>query len=232
VPDRWSRRADHALAMRRLAAALVLCASTACQHGTPSRTSAEEPRPDTELVLPGGFSEQTTVADLEARFGASNVTIADVPDGLGATRRGVVLFADDPTRRAYVRFYEEEPLRHLASVTVTDAGSLWRGKLGVRIGTSFAELGERNGAAFWFRGFDTGRQGMVRDGWDAGALDVSEGEALYFGVDLRLRGEVAPDAAVPHGDDAISSDDPRYPMLGGLAEVSAITAWSSLDDEW
>jgi len=152
-----------------------------------------------------------------------------MPDDPGKSSRGVVLFADDPTRRAFVRFYEEEvPLSHLANVTVTDAGSRWRGKHGVQVGTTFAALRERNGAAFYFEGFDGDGAGMVRDGWNAGALDVAEGEWLYFGVDLRLRNAAT---AAPRDEAQTASDDPQYSALGEGVEVSAITAWSSLDDE-
>lgn len=218
--------------MRKLVVGLGLCALAACRHD--GMSPAADALPDSAFVLPGAFSEQTTVADLQARFGASNVKLGGVPDALSGTRPGVVLFPGDPTRRAYVRFYELDPLQHLASVTVNDAGSRWTGKLGVKIGTSLAELRQRNGAEFWFTGFDAEHGATVRDAWNAGALDVTEGERLYFGVDLRLREPAKHIAATayPSGDESISSEDPRYPQLGELAFVSAITAWSSLDDEW
>ena len=218
--------------MRRFLMGLGLCAIVACRHG--GLSPAADALPDSAFVLPGAFSEHTTVADLQARFGAPNVKLADVPDAFSGTRPGVVLFPDDPTRRAYVRFYEQEPLHHLASVTVNDAGSRWSGKLGVKIGTSFADLRQRNGAEFWFIGFDAEHEASVRDAWNAGALDVTEGDQLYFGVDLRLREPVKDISATvyPSSEESISSEDPRYPQLGELAFVSAITAWSSLDDEW
>jgi hypothetical protein len=210
--------------MRRLAAMVAVLALAACARRSPF------PR-DEVLVLPGIFSEQTTVADLETRFGKANVLVADGPD---AGDPGVVLFPDDPTRRAYVHFYESGPLRRLASVSVRDADSRWRGKGGIRVGSTFAELVARNGKAFRFVGFDTDHVGTVRDAWNVGELDVSDGDRLYFGVDLRLRPPVAdvPVTAYPTGIESIASDDPRYPRLGELVEVSAITAWSSLDDDW
>ena len=39
-------------------------------------------------------------------------------------------------------------------VFIRDHGSRWRGKGGVHVGMSFAELRERNGKAFGFTGFD------------------------------------------------------------------------------
>ncbi len=214
-----------------LALLIGAIAVAACRHGASLPSAATDSPPDSAFVLPGAFSEQTSVADLEALFGKSNVTIADVPNAVTGTSRGIVLFPDDPTRRAYVNFYEEEPLQHLSSITVKDAGSRWRGKLGVQIGTSFAALRERNGAEFWFYGFDDQDEASVRDTWNAGALDVTEGDVALLRrrpAPARRRGS---DARVPRGYDQFSSDDPRYPALGESVEVSAITAWSSLDDE-
>lgn len=217
--------------MNRLASSLLLVAVLACQHDESPRSSGVAPPPppaEEGFVLPGAFSEQTTVDDLRVLYGESNVALTELPDGGGP---GVVLFPNDPTRRATVRFWESEPpLHHLASVTVTDPESRWVGKLGVRIGTSLAELRRRNAAEFWFVGFDAERTATVRDMWNAGGLDFSAGESLYFGVDLRVR-EGVPAAAHPSGGDHVSSDDPRYPKLGESAFVSSMSAWSSLDDE-
>jgi hypothetical protein len=198
---------------------LLLLAALGCRHGGVSAPGA-----DPDLVLPGAFSEQTTMDDLRARFGAANVTPIDDPDAPGAT-----LFASDPTRRATVRFYDAERT-HLASVTVSDPETRWRGKLGVGIGTTLAELRRLNAAEFWFVRFDAQGDATVRDAWNAGALDVTEGDRLYFGVDLRaLPGAPAP---LPAEEGTISSEDPRCAALGEHVAVSAITAWSSLDDEW
>jgi hypothetical protein len=204
----------------------------ACGHAAPPAPPPPAAAPDDGFVLPGTFSEQTTLADLQARFGAENVRIAEVSDGPDATSRVVLLFPDDPTRRATVRFWDGETLQHLASVTVTEPESRWRGKLGVRIGTTFAELRRLNGVEFWYTGFYEDGSGMVRDAWNGGALDVAVGE-LYFGVDLMLRPPPGVEGATiaPNGDIQVSSDDPQFPQVGELAVVSAMTAWSSLDDE-
>jgi hypothetical protein len=213
----------------RFVAQLLLIAVTACAGSGSPRTPA---LPDSAFVLPGPFSEQTTVADLEARYGAANVKRGALPDG----ESGIVLFPDDPTQRAYVQFWDDPPSAHMASVTVIDPESRWRGKRGVRIGTTLAELRALNGAEFFFSGFGfySPSKASLRDGWNAGALDVTEGEQLYFGLDLALRdAETLPATAYPGSEEGqVSSEDPRYPKLGELAVVSAITAWSSLDDEW
>lgn len=215
--------------MKRIVLALVAI-TLACQHGGPSASGGADTI-DPAFVLPGTFSELTSVADLEARYGAANVQRASEPDGAGGTAQFLLLFPDDPTRRATVRFHGGDFEGQLASITVTEPTSRWRGKQGVRVGMSFAELREKNGRAFYFLGFDADGDGYVRDAWDVGALDVVEGERLYFGVDLRLRNPSS-DVARPGEYGQTSSDDPAYAHLGALVEVSAISAWSSLDDEW
>lgn len=215
--------------MRRIVLALAAIA-LACQHGG-SPASRDADAVDPAFVLPGTFSEETTVADFETRFGAAHVQRGTEPDGAGGTARVLLLFPDDPARRATVRFHGGDLSGRLASITVTEPASRWRGKHGVRVGTSLAELREKNGRAFYFTGFDAGGGGRVRDAWDVGALDVVEGERLYFGVDLRLR-DPGSGVARPGEYEQVSSDDPAYAHLGALVEVSAIVAWSSLDDEW
>ncbi len=186
---------------------------------------------DEAFVLPGTFSEETTVDDLKSRFGAANVRAVEDGD-----EPGIVLFPDDPTRRAWVTFHESEsnPFDIFASITVRDPESRWRGKHGIRIGTTFAELEALNETSFFFAGFDDSGAGSVRDWWNAGKLDVGDGQRLYFGVDLRLRpqAEKLPAGAYPRGEVQTESTDERFPRLGEVAEVSALTAWSSLDDEW
>ncbi len=216
---------------------IVLVALFAVTALRPAQSSEPD---DGAFVLPGTFSEQTTVADLETRFGKANVRVVEAADNDGA--RGVVLFADDPRRRAYVVFHDAATLKGVQRIAVRDAGSRWRGKGGVHIGMSFAALRERNGKPFYFNGFDEARRGTAHDQWspslDAddgtlGKLDVAEGDQMYFGVELGLRngGEGIPEDAYPH-DETIGSDDPRYPRLGELVEVTGLEATTSLDDEW
>lgn len=226
--------------MIRFAMMIGLCLLCACQSQRPQSVDASPA--EVTFVLPGTFSQRTTVADLQARFGKANVKIISMPDG-DDTSRSVVLFPDDPTLRAYVSFHDAVALSDLASIAVRDSGSRWRGKHGVFIGMSFAELRRRNGKSFFFSGFDSEQRGLARDQWSPaldgddgqlGAFDVGEDEHMYFGVELGLRGRVAdiPVDAYPHDDVSLSSDDPRYPRLGELVEVTGINATTSLDDEW
>jgi hypothetical protein len=230
--------------MTRLALLVSLIFLCACQPGKSSAPAPTPPPSDAVLVLPGAFSQRTTLSDLEARFGKSNLKIVEIPASAdtGSSSRSVVLFPADPSRRAYVNFHDAERLIGLASISVRDTGSRWRGKHGVRVGMSLADLQRLNGKPFGFAGFDSQQRAWAHDQWSPardgddgrlGALDVAEGEHMYFGVELGLRGNVQnlPAGTYPV-DDSVSSDDLRYPRLGELVEVTAITASTSLDDEW
>ncbi|WP_440223851.1 hypothetical protein ACQQ2N_01235 [Dokdonella sp. MW10] len=193
-------------------------------------------------TLPGTFSEFTTMDDLRGRFGAGNVVIVASPEEGAPDARSVVLFPDDPVRRAYVRFHDDAELAQLASVEIRDADSRWRGKHGVRVGMTLAEVRAINGKPFYLSGFDSRGRGYARGQWSPalddddgrlGALDVDGEDRLYFGVDFRLRaGASARDGSAWPRDEYLSSEDPRWPDLGEAVVVDAILAWSSLDDEW
>ena len=189
--------------------------------------------------LPGTFSQGTSLADLQARFGADN--LRKVKPAADAYHCEVILFPDDPARRAHAFFYDCDKLDQLRSIEIRDRESRWRGKGGVHVGMSFAELRERNGKPFGFSGFDQDGVGTAHDQWspaigdDAtlGKLDVEEGERMYFDVSLGLRADApASDKAALPRDSYFPSDDPRIPPLAPLLEVVAFGASTSLDDEW
>lgn len=226
--------------------ALVLIAGVflaACKPGEKPGEAPKEPaaaeattNADAFLVLPGDYAESTTAADLEARFGKANVRRETEPEPR------VVLFPDDPTRRAYVTFYDEETLERFAGITVTDPGSRWRGKHGVHVGMTMAKVRELNRKPFYFFVDDERQHGRAHDGWSPalddddgalGAFDVEEGERLYFDVDLGPADPATLKAlpAQPEGEQ-ISSEDPRYRELREVIIVTGIGASSSLDDEW
>jgi len=205
--------------------------------GQQATTTVAADAADAAFSLPGDYAQSTSLADLEARFGAANIRIDDTPGGV---YHGVVLFPDDPTRRAYVEFYDDAPLAGLHAIRIRDRDSKWRGKHGVRVGMPLAELRAINGKPFHLSGFDQQRRAWVHDTWspaldddDAslGKLDVDEGEHMYFEVELALR-EGARGGDAPANEASISSDDPMYPRLGEIAEVAAFGATTSLDDEW
>lgn len=229
--------------MLRFALLPLLFLSVAGQPGAAAATAdgtTADAKPDAgAFVLPGDFAQGTSVADLEARFGKSNVQLTHGA-GEGGIYHGVVLFPDDPARRAFVEFYEDEPLDGVHAISVRDRDSTWRGKHGVRIGMSLAELRKVNGKPFYFSGFDGEGRGSVHDAWSPalddddgslGKLDVDEGEHMYFEVELGVRAGT-PAGEVPADEASVSSDDPRFPRLGELVEVTGFGGTTSLDDEW
>jgi len=152
-----------------------------------------------------------------------------------------VLFPDDPVRRVYVAFYDPDTLQHLASISVRDAGSRWRGKQGVHVGMSFAKLRQLNGKPFWFSGFDAEHRAWAHGQWSPalddddgslGAFDVEEGERLYFNVDLGLSDSKPIAASDLPLDENVSSEDPRVLRMSERIVVTGYSAGSSLDDEW
>ena len=197
---------------------------------------AAPPAYDAFLILPGDYAESTTVADLEARFGKANVRKETSPEPR------LVLFPEDPTRRAYVTFHKDETFEQLASILVTDPGSRWRGKHGVQIGMTIAKLQALNRKPFLIFVNDELQNSRAHDGWSPalddddgslGTLDVEEGEHLYFDVNLGPT-DPAVVKAIPGlpSMDQISSADPRYRELQQVIVVTGIGASSSLDDEW
>lgn len=222
--------------MLRFAICLLLVFPAACVAAEAAVTDASA-----GFVLPGDYSEQTSVADFVARFGKDNVRVVQSEED-GRIVRSLVLFPHDPARRAYVGFHDSAALQGVRMIAVRDRESRWRGKGGVRVGTTFAELRERNGKPFYLSGFDAQDDGVANDQWSPapegddgslGAMDVAEGEHMYFGVQLGLSAQAAPlpAGALPR-DENVSSDDPRYPRMRELIEVTAINATTSLDDEW
>ena len=189
--------------------------------------------------LPGTFTQGTSLADLQARFGADNLRkVAPAGDAYSCE---VILYPDDPAHRAHAFFYDCEKFDQLRGIEVSDRGSRWLGKGGVQVGMSFEELRERNGKPFGFSGFDQDGIGAVHDQWspavgdDAtlGKLDVGDGDRMYFDVRLGLRADVpASEKDKLPRDSYFPSDDPRIAELAPLLEVVGFGGSSSLDDEW
>lgn len=215
---------------------LVLCAGCGREESrAPVATpAAAAPMAEAHFVIPGDYSQGTTVMDLQARFGKANTRVVDDPE------RSLVLFPDDPLRRARVTFHDSGKLEELASIQVADPGSRWRGKHGVQIGMSLKQLRAINGKPFNFFSSLDGSTARVHDQWspaldaDDGSLgrfDVEEGDHVYFEVEFGARDAATLPKPFPP-DEPLSSDDPR---LAGKDEALVVTGFggsTSLDDEW
>lgn len=172
-----------------------------------------------DYLLPGTFGRHTDRAALEQRFGAANVRVGEVPGAEGETFRGIVLFPEDPSRRAYLYFEDEQALRGLATVGVLDTPSRWQLDNGVHTGMPLAELVALNGRPIEFTGFDWDYGGAISD-WRGGHLQPAKDAPV--GRSVRLGHADAEGDAYPMGDATFASDDPRYPQLGRIARVEEI----------
>lgn len=235
-----------AATQRVLAALACLCLLAACSQPQPgsSRNAApakpapaatpapEEPSPAAgapagqraEYVLPGQFAPDTTVETLRDRYGETQVTIGSVPGAEGETFRGVILFPDDSTRRAYLYFQDEQALRGLSLVRVFEPGTRWRLDNGIAIGMTLDELVKRNGRPIDYTGL----------GWDYGGTvtDLHDGALAPRGDDAMIRSwklgakdveHGAATKAYPVSEGTFSSDDPRYPEQGRSVVVRELS---------
>lgn len=222
-----------------LASALVLLA--ACARPAPEAVEAPtdaaqpvmpQPPPSTPPVdatpvaqdwtLPGAFAPDTTVDQLRARFGGDNVRIVDdLPMAEGETTRGVILFADDPQRRARLYFNDVQALRGLQLVAIEDSQSRWHFADGLRMGMTLAELARANGKPVTYSGLDWDYGGHAGE-WNGGRFATCPPPA-HCSRSVRLSAnENAPADSYPIGDSTYSSDDPRWPKAGQLLKVSEL----------
>ncbi|GAB3103768.1 hypothetical protein [Lysobacter terrae] len=238
----WRARTGLAIACALL---LMACnreaAPVTTQEAKPSPTSAQAPPPAAEpqpvaakadeatasLVLPGSFAPDSTPDSLRQTFGAANVQIGDVPGAEGESSRGVILFPDDATRRAYLYFQDADKLHGLLQVRVFEPESQWRMGDGIKIGTTLAELAKRNGKPITFSGFGWDYGGAVQD-LHGGALTAQREGPVIRSWRLGPR-EAAKENDYPTGDASFRSDDPHYPKQGEAVVVSEL--WVSFPGE-
>lgn len=229
-----------------VAAFVCLCLLAACSRPQPDPheavvpakpTSAPSPAPGdpsppvnapagqgAAYVLPGGFAPDTTVDTLRKRFGDAQVKIGNVPGAEGETFRGVILFPDDSTRRAYLYFQDEQALRGLSLMRVFEPDTRWRLDNGIAIGMPLGELVKRNGHAIEYTGLGWDYGGTVTDLHD-GALAPPANDAVMRSWKLGPKDieHEAVAGAYPVGEGTFSSDDPRYPEQGGKVAVRELS---------
>lgn len=201
----------------------------AAQAPTASAAPPAEAVSDT-LVLPGPLAADSTPDTLRRQFGAAYVQIGDVPGAEGETARGVILFPDDPTRRAYLYFQDETRLRGLSLVRVFDAGSRWKLDDGIAIGTTLAELVRRNGKPITYSGLGWDYGGAVQD-LGGGALEPRKGPLMRSWRLGPKDSEADAADAYPIGEGSYRSDDPRYPRQGDAVVVNELSVTFPGEDD-
>ena len=184
------------------------------QDATPADLAA-----DATWRLPGLIGRDTTLDTLRRRFGSANVTIATIDGAEGETAKGIVLFADDPARKAELFVQDEEHVRGIASIRVTGQHSLWHFDSGVRPGMRLADLVALNGQPITFTGLDWDDGGSVDD-WHKGRLARRPGDPVFRSVSLTH--DEAADGSFQSGEAHYRSDDRRYPKQGTILLVGQL----------
>lgn len=171
------------------------------------------PATTTVLSLPGDFAPDTTLQQLRQRFGTDNVKVQQIPGSEGDSFRGVLLFPNDPLRRATLYFQDGKALSGLSMVSVEETDSQWKLASGIGIGTPLAEVEKKNGKPFTFSGFDWDYGGAITD-WRGGKLQPAGDNAVFERLQLRMPEGGPGGKDYPVGDSVFSSDDPRWSDLG------------------
>jgi hypothetical protein len=110
----------------------------------------------------------SSVTDLQRRFGPANVTQAKVDLGEGESADGTVIYANDPTLR--VEIVWKDTSRHApATARVRGEESKWGIAPGITLGTSLKEIERLNGRPFTLTGFAYDYSGTIID-WNDGRL--------------------------------------------------------------
>jgi hypothetical protein len=187
--------------------------ATAMAKPLSPQASASPPTTPAALVLPGDFAADTTLEQLQQRFGSANAQARQIAGAEGESMRGVVLFPDDPSRRATLYFQDQENLRGLGMVSVDETSSQWKLASGAGIGTPLAELRKINGKPFTFSGFEWDYGGTITD-WRGGKLQPANDDPVFVRIRLRMPESGSAGKDYPLGDSSFSSDDPRWADLG------------------
>jgi hypothetical protein len=208
--------------------ASVAAASTMAATGDSTNRDNPGSQPDDVRTHEGGgvmakaFHANESVESLQERFGPSNVRVEDIPGAEGEVSHGVVLFPDDPARRAYLHFLDAENLQGLAMVRVVDSQSTWTLGNDIRMGTTLADLVARNGAPIEFSGFGWDYGGAI-GGFRGGKLEPRDGAWPRPAFRLSPRDGMDPNAKLPLGDGTFSSDDPKFTDLANDIVVGELT---------
>lgn len=175
---------------------------------------------DAEYRLPGSLRKDLSLDDLRRRFGVANVTVTQIDGAEGETFRGIVLFPDDPARRAEIFPQDDATLSGISSIRVSGTTSRWQLDNGLRLGMTLAELVAANGKPVSFSGLDWDYGGGIRD-WHGGRFAPQDSSTVFVAVGL-THGDIGADDNIPTGDSEFRSDDARYPRQGRILFVGQL----------
>lgn len=174
---------------------------------------------DHTYTLPGFIDGEITFANLRLRFGTANVREMKIDGAEGEQVSGIVLFANDPLRRADMFIRDDARHRGIATVRVSGRHSRWHFDNGVQLGMTLDALVIANGKPIVFSGLDWDYGGNVTD-WNGGRLAPTKTDKIFRGVQL-AHAETATES-FPLGEGSFRSDDKKYPKQGGALYVGAL----------
>src|SRR6478736_954951 len=116
--------------------------------------------PQDKLACDGPFAKDSSHAKLISAFGPKNVTFEDVDGAEGAKEKASVLFANEPTRRVEIFWYDEAKRARPASIRIRTP-SQWIGPEGLSIGLRLEQVEKANGKPFKVNGFEWDYGGFV-----------------------------------------------------------------------
>lgn len=162
----------------------------------------------------GPIRPTTTAQELATLFGEANVERRTIRGAEGADRYDVSIIYPGTPNELTVFWRDNRYGIAPSSIQIKQAGTAWKMKNGITIGTTAAELNQCNGKPFTISGFGWDYGGSVSRGWNGGLLGAQDGFSLQLRAVNRLPQELYGEAV------RISSDDPR--ILPDAVTVGAI----------
>jgi hypothetical protein len=190
--------------MRRFLSCLLLLL-------VPSQGRARTALPQLTVECRAQFAKTADHAGIVKLYGAKNVTYESVNRAEGEVVKATVLFANNPSRRLEIEWFDEARRRLPSTITVFGQNNQWIGPRGIRNGMTIQEIEQRAGRPFKISGF----------GFDgAGAGHFEETSLANLPGDCSFRGnfEIETDASAEaldrvNGDIEIDSNNPALLAL-------------------
>jgi hypothetical protein len=181
---------------RALLLALVLCGCGSRNHAPADRAASADSTHALATdgsaasssspwqIIPGrsagALTPASKEADLEKRYGATEVKRTRIELGEGETTPGTLLFPGDSLKRAEIVWHDTLSRSRPARVILRGNQSVWKVGPGISLGTSLQELERINGRPFTLAGFGWDYAGVITE-WGGGRLDSAlAGVKLYL----------------------------------------------------